>query len=146
MKRKSDFSYWKKPWMKWTTLTVGAVQLPLFLTKLREYHRTLALVSPENRSQYIMQQKFSLSMNIMLAAGFLCAFVVGSLVKSKRAVDIADMVLLFGVAAFLSAALLLWGRAVNGILLWIVVACAAWGLWIYRLIRFNREKHLSAKG
>lgn len=137
-----DFSYWKKPWLKWLTLAVGLLQLPLLYGKIQDYNQVIHanIFSPESLSEYIMQQKFSCMVTIVIAVGFLGAFFIGLFARSKRSSDLAEIILLFGLAAILTAGMIIWGPAIHGLWLWVVILCLVWGVDIFTIFQFMKEK------
>ena len=81
-----NFSYWKKPWHKWMVLAVGAMQLPLLYTKIQDYKKIIKadIFSPQELSQYIMQQKFSCMVTILAAVCFFVTFLSVHFLKAKK--------------------------------------------------------------
>lgn len=138
-----NFSYWKKPWHKWMVLAVGAMQLPLLYTKIQDYKKIIKadIFSPQELSQYIMQQKFSCMVTILVAVCFFVTFFIGSFSKSKKAAKLAESILMFGLAGILSAGIIIWHKAIYGLWLWAVILCFIWGINILTIFQLWKERH-----
>lgn len=140
MDNNKEFSYWKKPWLKYLTLTLGVLQFPLLYGKIKDCNQVVHadIFSPEELNKYLMQQKFSFTVSIVVAVGFLIVFLIGEIAKSKRTSQLAEALLLIGIATILSIATVLWGQSFQNAawLLRIAALLLLWGTGLFRLFQY----------
>ena len=106
MEQPKEFSYWKKPWLKWLVFSGAVLQMPGLYARLQEYR---AVSRPEIRTKlfsqsgwenYAAEQYFQISMSILLIGLFLGSFVIGIFARSKKTADISTGILLIIFALF----------------------------------------------
>ena len=141
MKTDNGFTYWNRPWQKWAVLTAAVLQLLCLWMNIREYNSISAagILSASQWAEYAAQKSFQCVLNGMVAAYFSGIFLIGILVHSQKAARLAEGILLlllafaWGAAGFALPLFSLNGRGIFGVLLLVLMlAGAAYGLWQYR--------------
>lgn len=136
-----NFTYWKRPWVKWCVLAGAVLQLAAMEMKLREYRTVVdsGVFSEQVRAEYIAGTRLSLACSGLLAAMLLGAFCIGCLARSKRQARLAESVLFLVLAAAWAGAYFLLGMHTRG-LIWTVFLVMLLGSGGYSFWEWKKEK------
>ena len=138
-----NFTYWKKPGLKWVFLTAGILQGLFLYEKIKDYQIVIkaGIFSDEKLIQYMAQQKFSCLLSSIAILGFLGVFLIGSIAKSTRSAKLAEALLLIAMAAVIGIGSMAWGKSFTQVqlIVYLVLSILAMGTGLFTLIKYMKK-------
>ena len=139
----NEFTYWKKPGLKWVFPTAGILQGLLLYEKIKDYQIVIesGIFGDEKLLQYMAQQKFSWLLSSIAILGFWGVFLIGSIAKSRRSAKLAEALLLIVVSAVIGIGSVAWGKMFNQVQLVVCISLLilATGTGLFTLIKYTKK-------
>lgn len=134
-KKRSELTYWKRPWHKWAILIAALAQLLCLWMNIQEYNQIskTGFLTASEWTNYVSQKNWQCSISGLLIACFLGIFLIGIFARSPQMAKLLETLLLLLVT-------LAWG--VTGFTLHLFSSCSKGTFWsLILLIAFGGTVH-----
>lgn len=142
-KKRSEFTYWKRPWHKWLVLVAALSQLLCLWMNIQEYNdiSRAGILSASELASYMAHKNWQCAINGVLVVCFLGTFLIGLFARNPKVARLMEgfllllLALAWGVAGIV---LQLLSSSSRG-LFWAVILLIAFGGAAHNLLQYRKK-------
>lgn len=142
-KKRSEFTYWKRPWHKWAILIAALAQLLCLWMNIQEYNQISKsdFLTASEWTDYMTQKNWQCSISGLLIICFLGIFLIGILARSPQMAKLLETLLLlfltlaWGVTGFTFHLFSSYSKGIFGSLILLI----AFGGTVHNLLQYRKK-------
>lgn len=143
VKKRTEFTYWKRPWHKWIFIVIALTQLLCLWINIQEYNNILraGILRASEWASYASQKQWLCAINGALMVCSIGIFLIGILTRSQKGSQLMEgLLLLFFALAWGAAGVVLhfFSLSIKGFF-WFVMLLIAFGGAVHQLFQYHKE-------